>query len=60
LRLGIGASATTGDATGLHALLVSAQSRSGWYADALARLHEIDAKRYFEAYRQAIDASVAP
>lgn len=59
LRLGIGASATTGDAAGLHALLVSAQARSGWYVKALARLNEIDAKRYFEAYRQAIDASVA-
>lgn len=60
LRLGIGTSATTGDASSLHALLVAAKARTGWYKDALGRLSEIDASSYFEAYRQAIDASVAP
>lgn len=60
LRLGIGASATTGDAVELQALFVAACAGCGWYENALARLKKVDAGRYFESYRQAINESVAP
>jgi glycosyltransferase involved in cell wall biosynthesis len=60
LRLGIGASATTGDAGELQRLLKEAQAGTGWYANALERLHQVDAEHYFHTYRRALAASVAP